>query len=838
MDENAVKQAMQWATPDEKRRLTAMIEELKRRELREKAQNDFMSFVRFIWGDFVDGAHHKRMANIFESVASGERKRVIINLAPRHTKSEFASYLLPAWLLGKYPKKKIMQISNTSELAEGFGRKVRNLVGSEEYREIFPDVELRQDSKAAGRWNTNHGGEYYATGVGGALAGRGADYCVALTSIVYEQNKGATQAQYIELGDKLLGSDGYGVVTHIINSVHSATVNVDGAELSKMHPVWTANRGWVDAGLLTTQDYLQSVTWYDRLYSLLTNGGYRETSNKRTKKLCKSIFKNLQYMVRYAATLLKPKCSQLYSLWSQRYKSLQSLVKIRSVYCRYGRTANSTAHAGQDRPERRLYTGELSLGRYGNSVQQQTQQREYNSVWEDSNGSAMGAGDRAFEGYDKAQNLRNEFSAGRSVEYAEGKLGTKTSITVRLAGKLCPTLRITRSYGEGYRIEQKSDTSVLSRKEQIVLWVLLGIRKPKSVVTKYHNPEQFINFTVQGHNTFIVNPYLTHNCIVDDPHTEAEALAAQTNPAVYDKVYEWYTSGPRQRLQPGGALIIVMTRWSLRDLTGQIIKSAAKNNSTDIWDVIEFPAIMPSGKPLWPEYWSLEALDAVKAEIPNAKWQAQYQQNPTSEEGALIKREWWREWERDDPPKNIDYVLMSWDTAFEKHNKADYSALTVWGVFQYDGDDGEKRPNIIVLDAVKRRVEFPELKQWAIEAYREWNPDGVIIEKRASGAPLIYELRRMGIPVQEYTPTKGNDKISRINSIADIFASGFVWAPQTRWADELIDDVASFPSGEHDDLVDTVSQAMLRFRQGGFVRTSSDEEYEEQNYSRRRRPYY
>jgi predicted phage terminase large subunit-like protein len=326
--------------------------------------------------------------------------------------------------------------------------------------------------------------------------------------------------------------------------------------------------------------------------------------------------------------------------------------------------------------------------------------------------------------------------------------------------------------------------------------------------------------------------------IIDDPHTESEALAAQSNPAIYDKVYEWYTSGPRQRLQPGGSIILVMTRWSKRDLTGQIINSAAKNNSTDIWDVIEFPAILPSGKSLWPEYWSLEALDAVKAEIPNAKWQAQYQQNPTSEEGALIKREWWREWEKEDPPKNIDFILMSWDTAFEKHNKADYSALTVWGVFEYDGDDGEKRPNIIVLDAVKKRVEFPELKQWAIEAYREWNPDGVIIEKRASGAPLIYELRRMGIPVQEYTPTKGNDKISRINSIADIFASGFVWAPQTRWADELIDDVASFPAGEHDDLVDTVSQAMLRFRQGGFVRTSSDEEYEQQNYSRRRRPYY
>ena len=503
MNKEELNAALANATPDEKRRIMVFVEELKRRELRERAQNDFMAFVEYIWPDFVNGNHHKRMARLFESVASGERKRVIINLAPRHTKSELSSYLLPAWLLGKYPKKKIMQVSNTSELAEGFGRKVRNLVGSEEYREIFPDVDLRQDSKAAGRWNTNHGGEYFATGVGGALAGRGADIA-----------------------------------------------------------------------------------------------------------------------------------------------------------------------------------------------------------------------------------------------------------------------------------------------------------------------------------------------IIDDPHTEAEAIAAQTNPAVYDKVYEWYTSGPRQRLQPGGAIIVVMTRWHMRDLTGQIIKASMRSDNMDQWDLIEFPAILPSGNPLWPEYWSLEELQAVKDEIPNAKWQAQYQQQPTSEEGAIIKREWWQIWEKQDPPRDIEYILMSWDTAFEKHNNADYSAVTVWGVFYKDNaEDGTKQTNIILLDAVKKRVEFPELKQWAIEAYREWEPDGVIIEKRASGAPLIYELRRMGIPVQEYTPTKGNDKISRLNSIADIFASGFVWAPDTRWAEEVIDEVASFPAGEHDDLVDTVSQALMRFRQGGFVKTLSDEEYETQPL-RRRRPYY
>ena len=151
MNQEELNKALALATPDEKKRILAYMEELKRRELRERAQNDFMAFVEYIWPDFVNGRHHRRMAKLFESVADGTKKRVIINLAPRHTKSELSSYLLPAWLLGKFPKKKIMQVSNTAELAEGFGRKVRNLVGSEEYREIFPDVSLRQDSKAAGR---------------------------------------------------------------------------------------------------------------------------------------------------------------------------------------------------------------------------------------------------------------------------------------------------------------------------------------------------------------------------------------------------------------------------------------------------------------------------------------------------------------------------------------------------------------------------------------------------------------------------------------------------------------------------------------------------------------
>jgi len=463
---------------------------------REQAAKSFMHFVKKVWPHFIEGAHHKKMAAAFERVAQGKLKRLIINMPPRHTKSEFASYLLPAWFLGKFPQKKVIQTSHTAELAVGFGRKVRNLVDQETYTEVFPDVGLQADSKAAGRWATNAGGDYFAIGVGGAVTGKGADLL-----------------------------------------------------------------------------------------------------------------------------------------------------------------------------------------------------------------------------------------------------------------------------------------------------------------------------------------------IIDDPHSEQEAALAEINPEIYDKTYEWYTSGPRQRLQPGGSIVIVMTRWSKRDLTGQVIKAEAQRGGEG-WEVIEFPAILPSGNPLWPEFWSQKELDALKEELPNAKWQAQYQQNPVSETSAIVKREWWKTWEEEDPPY-CEFTLMAWDTAFEKTNRSDYSACTHWGVFYKDDDTGVSRPNIILLNAFRKRMEFPELKQTAFDHYKEWEPDSIIIEKKASGSPLIYEMRAMGIPVQEFTPSKGNDKISRLNAVSDIFASGFVWAPNTNWAEEVIDEVASFPAGEHDDYVDSVSLAMMRFRKGGFIRTLLDEEDEIPEFRRR-----
>jgi len=276
-----------------------------------------------------------------------------------------------------------------------------------------------------------------------------------------------------------------------------------------------------------------------------------------------------------------------------------------------------------------------------------------------------------------------------------------------------------------------------------------------------------------------------------------------------------------------------MTRWSKRDLTGKILQAMVDRDG-DEWEIIELPAILPSEKPLWPEFWSYEELAKLRVELPLSKWQAQYQQDPTSEEGALIKREWWNVWEKEIPPP-CDFIIQSWDTAFTKSERSDYSACTTWGVFFKDENPND--PNIILLDALKERMEFPELKGRAMEMYNEWNPDAFIVEAKASGAPLIFELRRMGIPVQEFTPTRGNDKISRVNSVTDLFASGKVWAPRKRWAEEVIEELAAFPNSDHDDLVDSTTQALLRFRRGGFIPLPSDEPDEPREF-RRRVAYY
>ena len=481
------------ADPKVRKQLKLDILDSIKRKKDTKLRTEFLPFVKHIWPDFIEGYHHKKIADAFNRLRTGKLKRLIVNMPPRHTKSEFASYFLPAWMIGNDPKLKIIQATHTAELAVRFGRKAKTLIDSTEYQDLFK-TRLREDSKAAGRWETDQGGEYFAVGVQGAVTGRGADLL-----------------------------------------------------------------------------------------------------------------------------------------------------------------------------------------------------------------------------------------------------------------------------------------------------------------------------------------------IIDDPQSEQDVYS----PTAFEKAYEWYTSGPRQRLQPGGRIVLVMTRWSTKDLTAQLVNAGAKEAKADQWEVIEFPAIMNSGKPVWPEYWSLEDLEAVKASAGIAKWSAQYMQNPTSEEGAIIKREWWKDWDKDYMP-SLQHVIQSYDTAFMKKETADYSAITTWGVFRETEDSPEQ---LILLDAIKDRLEFPDLRRVAKEQYDYWQPETVLVEAKASGLPLTYELRQMGIPVVNFTPSKGNDKHSRVNAVAPLFESGSIWAPRDKnFAQEVIEECAAFPYGDHDDLVDSMTQAVLRFRQGGLIQHPED--YIDEVTPRKKRTYY
>ena len=345
-----------------------------------------------------------------------------------------------------------------------------------------------------------------------------------------------------------------------------------------------------------------------------------------------------------------------------------------------------------------------------------------------------------------------------------------------------------------------------------------------------------------------------HVLVIDDPVKNREDAESATD---RNKVWDWYSSTAYTRLAPGGGVLVILTRWHVDDLAGRLL--AQMRGDGDKWEILSYPAIAvhdekfrEEGEALHPERYDEDALHKIRRAIGPRDWGALYQQNPVAQEGAILKREYWNRWNSHQPPA-CEYIIQSYDTAFLKTETADFSSITTWGIFYPEGhlgqheirEDGEeidrifdgKEAHIILLDAIKGRYSFPELKQKSLELYQFWQPDTVIIEGRGSGMPLTHELRRIGVPVQNYTPARGNDKTMRANSVSDIFASGYVWAPDEDWAEDLIEECHQFPSAPHDDQVDSTTQALLRFRQGGFIRLYSDyeEEYEPRS---RKRVYY
>jgi len=321
------------------------------------------------------------------------------------------------------------------------------------------------------------------------------------------------------------------------------------------------------------------------------------------------------------------------------------------------------------------------------------------------------------------------------------------------------------------------------------------------------------------------------------------------NPQVaFETAWTYMQVGPMQRLMPGGRMVFIGTRWGKQDPIAKALQNARDKRSEGAlqWHEVNFPATMEVERDgemqtvsLWPEQWPLQELLAKKAGMRPMFWSAQYMQDPTSDNVALLKREYWQIWPFEDPP-DVDTIIQVWDTAHETKNRSDFSACGTFGVFF---NTETNRNEMILLNAIKDRWEFPELKTRAREQAAEWKPDHLLIEKKAAGAPLIQELRRMDLFVEEYSPSRGkvghsNDKYARVNSITPIFEDGCVWMPDTKWARDVREECADFPSGEHDDYVDVVAMACMRFRQGGYLRLSDDADDEDNETSAPRSASY
>ena len=785
-------------SPADQAQLLAELTKLDELKAQKAAQTRFLPFVREVWPTFISGSHHAKMAEAFERVAAGTCKRLIINMPPRHTKSEFASYLLPAWFLGKFPHKKVIQTSHTAELAVGFGRKVRNLVDTDQYHKIFPDLALQSDSKAAGRWNTSKGGDYFAIGVGGAVTGKGADLLIiddphseqeaALAEVnpdIYDKTY-----EWYTSGPRQRLQPG-GAIVVVMCMTGDTDVLMASGETKKLADIRRGDRvATYEGGVMNSARVKNSRSnGVDNVFTVKTQSGKVVRANERHPFLVEhngerkwARLMHLKTGMAFVATggvpgLLGPRPGSAsappaspgrattgktpephVNPWattvSGRARAARAESQFRAEACARSATASSMSH---------LNTAPSGCERGGSKTGTASRSNSTKPWWRSVATAATCA----------CKNLRR---ITRALTGTVSSVSTTATRPVRYAVSFATT--VISLLGT---VKARKYSNALLNTYEFVADPIVEIRQD--------GREEVFDIEVERTSNFIANGVVSHN-----------------------------------------------TRWSKKDLTGQVLKSAAQRGGEE-WEVIEFPAIMPSGVPLWPQFWSLKELAALREELPNSKWMAQYQQQPTSDISAIVKREWWKVWEKDDPP-DCEFTLMAWDTAFEKSQRADYSALTTWGVFYHPDDSGQLQANVILLNAFRERMEFPRLKQKAIEHYRDWEPDSVIIEKKASGAPLIYEMRSMGIPVQEFTPSRGNDKISRLNAVSDLFASGRVWAPATRWAEEVIDEVASFPGGSNDDYVDSVSLAMMRFRKGGYVGTTLDEPEEQQYFKRATQGYY
>lgn len=354
--------------------------------------------------------------------------------------------------------------------------------------------------------------------------------------------------------------------------------------------------------------------------------------------------------------------------------------------------------------------------------------------------------------------------------------------------------------------------------------------------------------------------------IIDDPHDADKAQSDVERENVLDSFDHKIIS--RLNNQVTGNIVLIMQRLHQKDLAGHVLAEEVES-----WEHLCLPMEYEGpryhsvlglddprteiGEVLEPIRFPPEVIARLKRQLGSYGASGQLQQRPSPSEGGILKKTWWRKWPAGKPWPKCDYVLQSWDTAF---SDADFkqnarSARTTWGVF-YDeivgshereygartlGEDGISGEGfgIILLEAWADHVDYPQLRKEGLTSYRQWKPDAVLIEKKASGQSLLQDMRKAGIPCLAYNPDR--DKVARAYSVQALLEGGLIFHPDRKWAEDVIEECGMFPNGEFADFVDTCTQAWIRLRNLHLIEhpdDGNDEDDDDLDEQQLREPAY
>lgn len=391
----------------------------------------------------------------------------------------------------------------------------------------------------------------------------------------------------------------------------------------------------------------------------------------------------------------------------------------------------------------------------------------------------------------------------------------------------------------------------------------VSIQADQNTKTRFDNTEtgHYIASSVGGSLTGLGGDFL----IADDLNNAAEAQSEVIRKSTND----WWSSVWSTRLNnpENGGRVLIQQRLHESDVSGHVIARDNENLWTKLILPMEFESskraktiILPStqgqrwqdprkqeGELLWPARFSAAKMEEKKRELGSYAYAGMFQQRPSPAEGGIIKKSWFQWWKNTKVPK-LEYVIQSWDTALETKEINNYSACITIGVFA----DEHEIYNAILLSAWRGRVDYPTLRRYAKRLYADYRddlseefeqtpqsrfvPDTVLIEAKVSGISLVQDLIDARIPATRFNPTKYGDKLQRVQLISHLIENGRFWVPAQPsyyekllpFADMFVEACALFPNGDSRDIVDTLSQAMIRLKHSGWLKNSADRNKEEE----------